>query len=165
MAIWRSASNYSQKYPHNRIWSLLAKGAVCLSVLGLLKSGFAFITRTDESDVQAITNPTTSSTLIAKDAMISGLNANLPKKIDSVTVLNKIELNDNTFVYDYSVLTQLNDVSTFEQKMKAHLIKNVCASAVADNLKAGLDTKYVYTDTNNATASITITKTDCANLN
>jgi hypothetical protein len=149
-AIWRSASNHSLKYPRSKIWSFLAKGAVCLSVLGLLKSGFEIITRTDESNVQAITNPTTSNNLIARDAMISGLNANLPKKIDSVTILNKIGLKGNTFVYDYILSAQLSDVNEFEQNMKASLIKNACSSAVADNLKAGLDAKYVYTDPNNA---------------
>jgi hypothetical protein len=165
IATWRSASNYSIRYPRRRIWSILAKIMMCVSALILIKGGISFITHTDESDIQAIIHPTTPEQRLSAAAMISGLNAHLPKKIDSATTLNNITLEGDTFVYYYVLSQTVKDPDVFKKNVKAILIEKVCTvPAVVGNLVAGIDYKYNYTDSNNITVSIAITKSDCHNL-
>ncbi len=134
VAIWRSASNYSRRYPRRRQWSILAKAAVCLGVVGLIKSGYEFSTRSHLAEISNFTHPTTPKELLTKEAMLAGLNAGLPKKIDDIMTLNKIGLDGNTFVYEYSITSQISDMSVFERSIKQVLIKGVCGTpAVVSN--------------------------------
>ena len=60
------------------------------------------------------------------EAMISGLNAGLPRKLDEVSTLNKIDFHDNSFMYHIALATKITDSEAFRKNMREKLIKNIC---------------------------------------
>jgi len=99
-------------------------------------------------------------------ALISGLNADLPKMIDPVTRLNKIDLKSNGYIY-YETITKKLDNKEKDISLK-HL-KPVIASGLCKNIdtleiiNSGLNYTYIYSDLEaQPIGEITVTKLDCA---
>jgi hypothetical protein len=86
----------------------------------------------------------------------------MPKKIDSVTTLTKIDVDQSGFRYFETVSAKV-DKATFPQNMKRIISPTLCKDKdVRESLSNNLSYSYIYVDPNqNPIAQITITKADC----
>jgi hypothetical protein len=124
VAIWRSSNNYVVLKPKSRGNATLAKIAVVFGVIVLVGSLAKMLT---ESDSLPSSRSTSADEQLQFQATLAGLNANLPKKLDAVSTLNKIDIQDHTFIYYISVDTSIDDKNSFMAKMKEK-IKSQCGN-------------------------------------
>jgi hypothetical protein len=98
------------------------------------------------------------------DAMVAGLNADLPKKIDSITTLTKIDVDQSEFkLFETISASAKINKATFAQNMRRSISAAVCKDQdVRNNLNRNLNYDYIYVDSNlNPIGHILITKADC----
>lgn len=162
VAIWRSANKYRALYPEKRGWATLAQVAVVLGGLSLIGSlANTFLNSGKTIDEIKKTGATTERMQL--QATIAGLNKDLPKMIDSITRLNKIDINDSGFVYFETITTNLDDTTLLQKRVKPNIAKGLCAHPdTFEHLKDGLSFRYVYSDGDGKHLDdVVITKADC----
>ena len=99
------------------------------------------------------------------EAMIAGLNANLPKKLDAISSLTRIDFQNNAFIYYIKSERKIVNKQDFYNRMREQL-KSACSNDELNPLiKSNLKLTYIYSDpdTPNA-ATVVISKADCPNM-
>jgi len=167
VCIWRSAGKYGILHPDRRRYASLARGAVCLGVLYLV-AAVSKIALNEGDSVSSLSNATSPDEKMQYQALISGLNAELPKMIDSITRLDKIDVNGVGYIY-YETVTKELDNKEAEQllnNLKPIVASGLCKNTnTFDSLNSGLSYKYIYTDSKaRPLGEITVTKSDCSSL-
>jgi hypothetical protein len=157
VSIWNSATNYAKDNTKHRGWARAAKTTVVLSALVLMGSISEMISGTSSSIDD--TQPET-------EAMISGLNADLPRKVDNVTILEKIDMRNNMVLYYFTVTADITNPQAFKTAMTHNLLSMACSDKdMSSMLEANYTLDWIYsvaTPPNSIT--IAATKSDCPNL-
>lgn len=101
--------------------------------------------------------------ILQLDATIAGLNKDLPKMIDLVTRLNKIEVTDQGFVFLETITVKVDNPDVLQTNVKPSIAKGLCEDAnTLSVLKSGRSYHYVYSDSDGkALGDVVITKADC----
>jgi len=143
----------------------LAKVGVVLGALSFI-GAFAKMASNETGSVASLSEATSPDEQMQYKAIISGLNADLPKMIDSITRLEKIDVKRGSYIY-YETLTK-----EFDDKQKGQLLTNlqpIIASGLCKNtdtlssLNSGLSYTYIYSDSKaQPIGQLTITKSACA---
>ena len=115
VAIWRSANKYRVLKPASKSNATLAQIACVLGAITTVGSVISVFSANED-----FLQGSSADDKLQYDAMIAGLNADLPKKIDSVTTLTKIDLDQSGFKYFETVSIKI-DKTTFPQRMKRAL--------------------------------------------
>jgi hypothetical protein len=162
VGVWRSANKYRKSYPQKRGYAALAQTAVVFGALGTVGSFVRGFTDKNES-IDAIRKSGTPDQRLQLDATIAGLNKDLPKMIDSVTRLNKIDVSDQGLVYFETITVKLDSPDVIQTGVKPSIIRGVCGQAdTLSILKDGFSFHYVYSDSDGkALGDVVITKADC----
>lgn len=155
VCIWRSADHYARSH-RLRLNATLAKAVV---VLG--SAFFVFLL------FRLATGPGTYADETTDEkaqylAAIPGLNADLPKKVDRVTTLTKIDFNGNEFRYFETISAKI-DKDGLMDNIKSVLVDAACKdSDKLSVLKNGINFKFIYSDSDGQPlGEIAITKSDC----
>jgi hypothetical protein len=99
------------------------------------------------------------------DAIIAGLNANLPQKLDAVSTVTRIDFKNNSVIYNIELSVKIEDIETFNQKMHAHLLSMCTDAKMRDILKSNISLTYAYSDPDTPNVSaIVVQRADCPNL-
>ena len=96
--------------------------------------------------------------------MVAGLNADLPKKVDSITTLTKIDADQSGFkLFETISASAKINKATFAQTMRHSISAALCKDQdVRNNLNRNLNYDYVYVDSNqNSIGQVLITRADC----
>jgi hypothetical protein len=162
VGIWRSATKYAKQKPASSRNAALAKTAVILGILALIKGMTDFISPTALHETM---NAGSVDERTQADAIVSGLNANLPKKLDNVSTLTKIDFRGNSFIYFIQISVKVQDVASFNDKIRDSF-KGTCTDKdLSQILKSNINLTYVYSDpTTPNLATIIVSKADCTNL-
>lgn len=165
VGIWRSATKYAVLYPNRNGYATLAKICVVLGALSI-PAAYVQMASNDTNSISALPKATSPAEQMQYQALISGLNADLPKMIDPVTRLNKIDLKSNGYIY-YETITK--EIDNKEKDILLKHLKPVIASGLCKNidtlkvLTSGLNYTYIYSDLEaQPIGEITVTKLDCA---
>jgi hypothetical protein len=167
VSIWQSATKYKQSYPETKANGTLAQAAV---ILGILVAAASFIPKDDNSKNLIGKNSMVSSDAderLQHEAMLSGLNARynegLPKMIDAVTRLNKMEFSDKGWSYFETITVHVDNPSEFLKRVKPSIVEGLCKeSNTLDGLKSGLSFRYFYADADgNKLGNVEIIRSDC----
>lgn len=163
VGIWRSATKYAKQKPASSLNAALAKTAVVLGgILVLIKGMTDFISPTTLHETM---NAGSVDERMQADAIVSGLNANLPKKLDNVSTLTKIDFRRNSFIYYIQISVRVQDAASFNDKMRNSLKSTCTDKDLSQILKSNINLTYVYSDpTTPNLATITVSKADCTNL-
>jgi len=159
IAIWRSANNYALAKPEKKGNATVAKVMVVIGVLMLAGS----LAKLNDNRLTSSSNGTDDQMQL--EATIKGLNVGLPRKLDDVSTLNKIDIHDDTIFYYISLSTTIPNKESFKTKMKGSM-HSVCSDKdLAPILKANNKLEWVYAEsTSNSSVTVTMTKADCPNL-
>lgn len=162
VGVWRSANNYRKLYPTKRGNAVLAQIAVVLSALaatGQLANSF----NNTNNSIDAIRKSGSPDQRLKLEATIAGLNKDLPKMIDSITRLNKIDINDRENTYFETITVQLDNPDVLQTRIKPSIAKGLCGqTGTLSTLKDGRNYHYVYSDSDGKPlGDIVITKADC----
>jgi hypothetical protein len=166
VGIWRSANKYAVLNPKNS-YATSAKVGVVLGALSII-AAFGRIAANEADTVASLSEATSADERMQYQALISGINADLPKMVDSITRLNKIDVKRTGYIY-YETL-----IKEFDDKQKGQLLNNlkpILASGLCKNtdtlssLNGGLSYTYIYSDSKEQPfGQLTITKSACAPL-
>lgn len=157
VAVWNSATSYAKANPGHRGWAWAAKTTVVISAFVLIGS---------ISEITGNTKLSFDDNQPETQAMISGLNANLPRKVDNVTTLDKIDIRNNTVFYYFAVTASIANQQVFETTMTRNLLEMACSDkALLSLLKSNYTIDWIYSVANSS-KSITFaaTKSNCPNL-
>lgn len=164
VGIWRSSNKYAALNPKQH-YSALAKAAVILGAFSLV-AVFGNLASNEKNSISSLSEATSPDEKMQYQAIISGLNTGLPKMIDQITRLDKIDLQSSGYIYYDTIIKELDD------NQKEHLLNSVkpiiasglCKSAdTLNSLNNGLSYTYIYSDSKaQPLGKITITKSDCA---
>jgi hypothetical protein len=162
IAIWRSANKYRVLNPASKGNATLAQIACVLGAVSIIISLVGTFS-TDEN-ILASGGGESPDSRMQHDAMVAGLNADLPKKIDSITTLTKIDVDESGFKLFETVSASAKiNKATFAQNARRILSTGLCKDQdVRNNLNRNLNYDYVYVDSNqNSIGQVLITKADC----
>lgn len=151
VAIWRSAEKYIDKFPAKAWKGKLGKAAVVLGWMMVV----AGIVRTFDTSWQ----PTTADDRRAVQATIAGLNRDLPKMIDNITRLDRVDIKGLDLYNYHTVTVPISDRAKLDATIRGNL-KKQCFNWQS-YLKSGATYNYVYTDSAGSTVTVTITRADC----
>lgn len=152
VAIWRSANRYAIIKPKNKVNASLAQ---CVVVLSAVATVAAFVVPSDEL------KPNNADERMQLQASLAGMNSGLPKKIDDVTILTKIDIEEGSFVYYFDLRQYIVDRDKFGATVKNH-IKSLCGTPdMVALLKSSPVIHYVYSDLQKNSADIILEKSDC----
>lgn len=155
VSLWRSATKHVTVRGGSRITAGLARAVCVLAWLSILA---AFGERLSPNPSIPPSGPQ-----YALDAYISGLNRDLPKKIDSITELMKISVKGGDVSYLYSIDRAITDTNVFKKVMRPRIVQEACGpSGLSNVLASGYTLHYIYTGTNEQTAEITVNESSCA---
>lgn len=145
IAIWNSAGNYKGK----KIWAILARIMVVLSVIVTISS---FI-------------PTKQSNLDLQEE-ITYLNHSLPHMLDTETELESITLKEDDIFYNIKLINSSVseiDIEKFSKSVEPKLKETACNNKEINGfLKRGKNLNYVYKDKEGKIISIIKIKSlDC----
>ena len=156
VAIWRSANIYALEKPTKKANATLARVAVVLGILSLLGSLARLAT-------DANIEPKNNDQALQFDMMIAGLNKGLPKKIDNVTTLTKIDLKGTDFLYYYFIDPKVADKPKLATRLEASVTKTTCDNKdMFSGSGAGIVYNYIYSDAEQANfARIRVARTSC----
>lgn len=162
VGIWRSANKYRNLYPTKRVNAALAKFAVFFGALAAVGQ-FAKSFDNTSNSIDEIRKSGSPDQRLQLEATIAGLNKDLPKMIDTITRLNKIDINDRENIYFETVTVQLDNLDVLQTRVKPSIAKGLCAQAgTLSALKDGRSYHYVYADSDGKPlGDIVITKADC----
>lgn len=162
VGIWRSSNRYAAQNPTKRLWANLAKAAVILGSLAFIK---LFVDIFSPETPAPQPNSASVDERMQYDAMIAGLNANLPQKLDAISTITRIDFKNNSLIYNIHSSVKIEDVEAFNQKMHAQLL-SVCTDAkMRDILKSNISLTYAYSDPDTPNVSaIVVQRADCPNL-
>jgi hypothetical protein len=160
IAIWRSANKYELVKPTRRGNAGLAKASVIVGAI-ILTGRLAEMAL----DYNSLPSSSSSSSQMQLQATLAGLNANLPKTLDNISRLSKIDFKNNSFVYYISISIAISDRQSFVTKMQSSLKETCNNKYLSGVLKSNINIEYVYSDTVTQNfADITIKRSDCPNL-
>ena len=162
VGIWRSADNYRALHDGKTGYATLAKIGVVLGGLSLLGALAQFASNDDQ--ISTLSKGTTPDEQMQYQAVISGLNADLPKMVDSITRLNKIDIQNGSFVYYETILKQFDDKAAALARIKLTIAAGLCKDAdTVKSLNSGANYIYIYSDSKGLPiGQLTISKSDCA---
>lgn len=162
VAVWQSAGAYAAQKPDYRVNATLAKITVVLGGIILVASLAQMLF---PGEFLRSFKPASIDGRLQFEAAIAQLNANLPKKIDAMTTMNKITVKDNVVLFDFKLSTIVNDRNSFVPRIKEKLKSECNNQEISSMLKNGYIIKYVYSDTiSQNLAILQLSKSDCANL-
>jgi hypothetical protein len=158
---WRSANNYAVAKPNKGSNAALAKCAVTLG--GLLTIATLILSVTTNYATDSVLHPATMDQRAQREALVAGWNANLPKQIDSITTLRKMDLTDNVITYMYDVKTVIDDAQSFTSKMRPKIVAAACSDHdTLELFKSRLTLSYLYSDEKaKNVADIRVSSSDC----
>lgn len=140
--IWRSAANYEIKHQNEpkKHFARLAKVGVLLSVLALA----AGTLKSFQDEPLSSSDPEQKLHIAA---MLSGLNKDLPKQVDSATRLDRIDYKDDAISYYYTITQAYPDRDRLRSDISALVRKNACAASDAvDLISQGYAYRFIYND-------------------
>jgi hypothetical protein len=160
IAIWRSANKYRVLKPTSKGHATLAQIACVLGAASIIISLVTLFA----SNENILAAGASSDSRMQHDAMVAGLNADLPRKIDSITTLTKIDADQSGFkLFETISASAKINKATFSQTMRRGISAAICKDQdVRNNLNRNLSYNYIYVDSNqNPIAQVLITKADC----
>lgn len=162
VGVWRSANNYRVLHPAKRIYATFAQIAAVLGALAFVGSIAKAFDNTNNS-IDAVLKSGTPEERLQLDAMLAGMNKDLPKMIDSVTRLDRVALDANGYTYFETITVKLDSPDVLHTRVKPTIAKGLCGGAdTLSNLKSGLSFHYVYSDNEGKhIGDILVTKADC----
>lgn len=99
------------------------------------------------------------------EATIKGLNVDLPKQLDEVSTLKKIDIRDDTIFYYIDLNTTVSDRETFKNKMTENVKSSCTNKDLIPILKGNNTLEWVYSDLSSKNfLRIDVKKADCPNL-
>ena len=141
---------------------MLAQIAVVFGAVGTV-GAFANGFTNKNNSIDAVRKSGMPDQILQLDATIAGLNKDLPKMIDLVTRLNKIEVTDQGFVFLETITVKVDNPDVLQTNVKPSIAKGLCEDAnTLSVLKSGRSYHYVYSDSDGkALGDVVITKADC----
>jgi hypothetical protein len=162
VAIWRSANRYRVEKPAKKVNAGLAQVAVIFGFLATATSAAKFLS---DDPLPPSSKTATADERLQEQAMIAGLNKNLPRRLDSSSTLTKIDYRDRTFTYFITVETAVGDKSAFSSNMTAQLRLSCKDAGLGPILKSDVALEYVYADAAGGNiADLAVRKADCPGL-
>lgn len=147
VGIWRSSNKYAALY-RKSINSKLAKFSVILGAFSIVVAiGEAMQNYSDST--QSHFEGKSADQQMQRQAVISGLNADLPKMVDVITRLERIDIKGKNFIYYYTIIKDFDD-KQMEQMIS--MIKPSTAQMVCKKvdplgiLNVGFVFNYIYLD-------------------
>lgn len=159
VAIWRSANKYAAAKPEKKGNATAAKTMVVLGALMLCGS----IVKMDDNRLTSGSSGVDDQMQL--EATIKGLNAGLPRKLDEFSILNKIDIHDDTVFYYISLSTEVADLEGLRSNLTKRL-KSVCTDKDLSPILKGNNTlAWVYSHPSARDfMRIDIKKSDCPDL-
>jgi hypothetical protein len=164
VAVWRSANKYRIMRLASKGNATLAQGACVLGALSVLSTLLNIFSAQNEPFGSISSSP---DERLQFDALVSGLNANLPRNLDSVTTLTRIDVDKSGYQYYETVAAQLDSDEAFLHRMRPLIAQGLCKDhGVKDNLVYNINYQYIYSDQNlRPIGDVLITVADCPNAN
>jgi len=161
VSTWRSASNYAVLQPRRSLRASLAKAMV---VLGALSAAANIVDIVVAYNMLPATMPSAPDEQVQYQVMMAGINADLPKMLDSITRLDKVDFDRAGFVYYESILKKLDDVDGTLKRLKLSTAKASCSDKYySELLKKGSKFRFIYSDSNRQPlGQFEVTKADCS---
>jgi hypothetical protein len=158
---WRSANNYAIAKPNKASNAALAKCAVTFG--GFLTIVTLILSATTNYATNSVLYPTTMDQRAQHDALVAGWNANLPRQVDSITTLRKMDLTDNVITYMYDLKTVIGDAQSFTSNMRPKIVAAACSDHdTLELLNSRLTLSYLYSDEKaKNVADIRVSNSDC----
>jgi hypothetical protein len=154
VGIWRSANRYALEKPKRVTYARLAQ---LMTVIGSTTTAAALFQTSN------VFNPISPYERMQLSAAIAGLNAHLPRKIDDVTNLRKIDIKNSNVIYYLSLTSVIQDKDAFATNMKARIKASCKSPGIVSVLKYSSRVDYVYSDPSASNfATIELQQSDCA---
>jgi hypothetical protein len=165
VAIWRSANKYRARF--HSVYATLAQAACVFGALVLIGSIGEYFNSSSKDLTTLASGGGTADDRLQYEAIIAGLNANLPRNIDSVTTLTRIGIDKTGFQYFETIAADVDSNDAFIQRMRPAMARSLCKdTAVKDNMSQGLNYQYVYVDKNGKPiGNLLMSISDCAKAN
>jgi len=164
VGIWMSSNKYAALY-RKSINSKLVKFAAILGALSIVVAIGEAVQNYPDS-TQSLFEGKSADEQMQRQAVISGLNADLPKMVDVITRLERIDIKGMNFIYYYTIIKDFDD-KQMEQMIS--MIKPSTAQAVCKRvdafkmLKGVFVFNYIYSDlSGRGLGSFDINMRDCA---
>ncbi|MDQ0395384.1 hypothetical protein [Labrys monachus] len=163
VAIWRSAAKYAKLKPDKKGRAILAQIVVFLGFVSFVSNVGIQMSRDSR---KALTTESSSSPdeKMQYQAMMAGLNSDLPKMIDAVTRLNKINIDRDGIQYYETITVPVTDKDGFLNRLKVSVSNSLCKSNAntLDLMRNGSTFRYYYLDSDNRLiGSLAVTEHDC----
>ena len=162
VAIWRSARKYKTRHPNRSINAYLAQGMCIFGIINLITVNAPKFLQ--KGTYIPASNAASPYKRLQYNALINGLNANLPKKVDDLTMMTKIDVDKSEFRFFMTVQVNIDHKKDFLDKLKPSILEIICKDPAAlPNLENGVTYKYIYSDLNgNLIGDVVTTMRDCS---
>ena len=164
VGIWRSSNKYAALY-RKSINSKLAKFAAILGALSIVVAIGEAVQNYPDS-TQSLFEGKSADEQMQRQAVISGLNADLPKMVDVITRLERIDIKGKNFIYYYTIIKDFDDkqMEQMISMIKPSTAQAVCKKVDAFKMLKGVFVfNYIYSDlSGRRLGSFDINMRDCA---
>jgi len=162
VATWRSATNYARTKPKRRYNAIAAKVSILVSGISALIIGVQLVEGSSRNSLSE--QYFHYEFQIDQRASLAGLNAGLPRKIDKITYLDRIDLQNYTFYYYYRITNVVVFRDAFKERMSQKLSADVCTkTAFRDLLMRNYALDFIYSDAISTNfVSFAFRRSDCS---